>query len=100
MITSPSAITFRDILQIPTGELAPVLGTFFDFSKEKSLGSAIDGIGGDPPGLDHCMVRAGTSGDGRAKVRYRSLYWCHGGKNIRSERVMLVYAKLLFLRCW
>lgn len=55
--------------QVPTGELAPVLGTFFDFSEEKTLGAAIDGVGGDPPGLDHCVVRVGTSDDGRAEVR-------------------------------
>lgn len=52
-----------------TGEVAPVLGTFFDFSSEKPLGAAIDGVGGDPPGLDHCLVRVGTSDDGRSKVR-------------------------------
>ncbi|CAN0035251.1 unnamed protein product, partial [Hapterophycus canaliculatus] len=53
--------------QIPTGDLAPVVGTFFDFSEEKSLGPAIDGVGGDPPGFDHCLVRVGTSDDGRAE---------------------------------
>ncbi|CAM9452217.1 unnamed protein product [Scytosiphon promiscuus] len=54
--------------QIPTGEIAPVLGTFFDFTEGKPLGSAIDGVGGDPPGLDHCLVRVGTSDDGRAEA--------------------------------
>lgn len=55
--------------QIPTGELAPVAGTFFDFSsKAHPLGDAIDGIGGDPPGLDHCLVTVGASSDGKAEV--------------------------------
>ena len=55
--------------QIPTGELAPVAGTFFDFSsKARPLGDAIDGIGGDPPGLDHCLVTVGASCDGKAEV--------------------------------
>lgn len=60
--------------QLLTGEVAPVLGTFLDFSSEKPLGAAIDGMGGDPPGLDHCLVRIGTSDDGRAEVR--SQYAC------------------------
>eukprot|EP00904_Undaria_pinnatifida_P013483 jgi/Undpi1/9265/HiC_scaffold_26.g11723.m1 len=53
--------------QIPTGKLAPVRGTVFDFSEERSLGTAIDGIGGDPPGLDHCLVCVGAQNDGRTK---------------------------------
>ncbi|CAM9407388.1 unnamed protein product [Ascophyllum nodosum] len=58
-----------DDQQIPTGELAPVPGTFFDFSEARPLGAAIDGIGGEPPGLDHCLVTIGATDDGKAKAK-------------------------------
>lgn len=58
--------------QVPTGEIASVCGTFFDFSKERALGEAIDGLGGDPPGIDNCLVLVGTSDGGEAKVRLGS----------------------------
>ncbi|CAN0525712.1 unnamed protein product, partial [Ectocarpus sp. 8 AP-2014] len=35
----------------------PVLGTPFDFTEGASLGAAIDGVGGNPPGVDNCLVR-------------------------------------------
>jgi len=52
--------------QIPTGELAPVDGTPFDFTNRKSvlgkkLGEAIPLIdGGGRPGVDHCFVVDGA----------------------------------------
>eukprot|EP00903_Cladosiphon_okamuranus_P010539 g9969.t1 len=56
-----------DEKRLLTGEVAPVLGTFLDFSSEKSLGAAIDGMDGDPPGLDHCLVCVGASDEGLAE---------------------------------
>ncbi|CAM9764186.1 unnamed protein product, partial [Ectocarpus sp. 13 AM-2016] len=47
----------------------PVLGTPFDFTEGASLGAAIDGVEGNPRGVDNCLVRVGTSDDGRAAVR-------------------------------
>ncbi|CAM9877280.1 unnamed protein product, partial [Ectocarpus fasciculatus] len=49
-----------------TGEIAGVLGTPFDFTEGASLGAAIDGVGGNPPGVDNCLVTVGASDDGRA----------------------------------
>ena len=63
---SPNILSWT--LKIPTGELALVHGTAFDFSEERPLGTAIDDIGGDPPGLDHCLVCVGTQDDGQAEV--------------------------------
>ncbi|CAN0377763.1 unnamed protein product, partial [Ectocarpus sp. 12 AP-2014] len=53
-------------VRVPTGEIMPVLGTPFDFTEGASLGAAIDGVGGNPPGVDNCLVRVGTSDGGRA----------------------------------
>lgn len=58
---------------LPTGKLEPVQGTFFDFSQERSLGEVIDGLGGNPPGVDNCLVMVGTGDDGKSKVRIRNL---------------------------
>jgi aldose 1-epimerase len=38
---------------IPTGEVRPVAGTPFDFSRAKSIGRDMGGV---PGGYDHCMV--------------------------------------------
>ncbi|CAM9892873.1 unnamed protein product [Ectocarpus sp. 4 AP-2014] len=53
-------------VRVPTGEIMPVLGTPFDFTEGASLGAAIDDVGGNPPGVDNCLVRVGTSDGGRA----------------------------------
>ena len=46
---------------IPTGELANVEGTPFDFRKPFVIGERIDEIGGDPGGYDHNFVLDGSS---------------------------------------
>ena len=38
---------------VPTGELAPVTGTPFDFTKPKPIGRDISPLPGKPPGYDH-----------------------------------------------
>jgi aldose 1-epimerase len=47
---------------IPTGQLAPVAGTPFDFTKPQPIGSRIDQVTGDPPGYDHCFALRSASG--------------------------------------
>ncbi len=44
---------------IPTGELAPVTGTPFDFTKPKPIGQDLKKVGGDPIGYDHNFVLNG-----------------------------------------
>lgn len=44
---------------IPTGELAPVAGTPFDFRKPKPIGRDLKAVGGDPVGYDHNFVLNG-----------------------------------------
>jgi aldose 1-epimerase len=51
-----------DATLIPTGELAAVLGTPFDFTQPKTIGMRIDQVTGDPPGYDHCFVLRGQDG--------------------------------------
>ncbi len=46
---------------IPTGELANVEGTPFDFRKPFEIGARIDDIGNDPSGYDHNFVLDGSS---------------------------------------
>ncbi len=48
---------------IPTGELANVEGTPFDFRKPFVIGARIDEVGGDPGGYDHNFVLDGSSED-------------------------------------
>jgi aldose 1-epimerase len=48
---------------IPTGELANVEGTPFDFRKPTAIGDRIDEVGGDPGGYDHNYVLDGTPGE-------------------------------------
>lgn len=45
-----------DSTLIPTGELASVTGTPFDFTTPEAIGSRIEQVTGDPPGYDHCFV--------------------------------------------
>jgi len=44
---------------IPTGELAPVAGTPFDFTEPKPIGKDLKAAGGDPIGFDHNFVLDG-----------------------------------------
>jgi aldose 1-epimerase len=49
--------------QIPTGKLQQTQGSLFDFSTERCLRPALEGIGNDDagrPGLDHCFVVNGA----------------------------------------
>jgi aldose 1-epimerase len=48
---------------IPTGELANVEGTPFDFRKPFLIGGRIDEVGGDPGGYDHNYVLDSSSED-------------------------------------
>lgn len=41
---------------VPTGEVAPVRGTPFDFSSPKRVGQDLNAAGGDPIGYDHNWV--------------------------------------------
>ncbi len=67
---------------IPTGELAPVKGTPFDFTKATAIGSRFDQLKGDPTGYDHCYVLRGQ--DGKLSLAARV-------KDPKSGRVMEVY---------
>jgi aldose 1-epimerase len=50
--------TPTDATQIPTGEIAPVTGTHFDFTAPTRVGDRIMGVdGGGKPGYDHNYVR-------------------------------------------
>jgi aldose 1-epimerase len=48
---------------IPTGELAFVEGTPFDFRKPHPIGERFDEVGGNPPGYDHNFVLDGPDGE-------------------------------------
>jgi aldose 1-epimerase len=48
---------------IPTGELANVDGTPFDFRKPTVIGERFEQVGGNPGGYDHNYVLDGASGD-------------------------------------
>ncbi|MFK7766524.1 MAG: aldose epimerase family protein [Mariniblastus sp.] len=48
---------------IPTGELADVAGTFFDFKTPTVVGSRFDQIKTDPIGYDHCYVLRSETGE-------------------------------------
>jgi aldose 1-epimerase len=54
-----------DETSIPTGELAPVAGTPFDFTKPTAIGARIDEVKQPPhvtKGYDHCYVLRGQEG--------------------------------------
>ncbi|MHB8862349.1 MAG: aldose epimerase family protein [Pirellulaceae bacterium] len=51
-----------DATLIPTGELADVRGTPFDFTQPKTIGMQIDQVTGDPPGYDHCFALRNQKG--------------------------------------
>jgi len=46
-----------DATLIPTGEIAPVAGTPFDFTKPMSIGARLQQVGDKPKGYDHNFVR-------------------------------------------
>jgi aldose 1-epimerase len=41
---------------VPTGEIAAVYGTPFDFTRPTAVGARLHNTGGDPPGYDHCYL--------------------------------------------
>jgi len=52
-----------DATLVPTGEIAPVAGTPFDFTCEKLVGQDLAAVdGGGEAGYDHCLCRAGPGG--------------------------------------
>ena len=48
---------------IPTGPLADVKGTIFDFTTPHTIGERIKQVGNDPLGYDHTWVLNGKAGD-------------------------------------
>jgi aldose 1-epimerase len=52
-----------DATMIPTGEIAPVKGTIFDFTKPKPIGQDIAQTPGTPNGYDHNYVLNGPAGE-------------------------------------
>jgi aldose 1-epimerase len=57
------AYTPVDATMIPTGEIAPVKGTVFDFTKPKTIGQDIAKTPGTPNGFDHNYVLNGAAGE-------------------------------------
>ena len=45
-----------DATSIPTGEVADVAGTIYDFTSPKQIGKELDQVEADPVGYDHCWV--------------------------------------------
>ena len=64
----PGILQSNDEL-IPTGELANVEGTPFDFRKPTVIGARIDQVGGNPVGYDHNYVLDGVSGEKRLAAK-------------------------------
>jgi aldose 1-epimerase len=74
-----------DETSIPTGELAPVKGTVFDFTEPHAIGARIDELKRPPhtsKGYDHCYVLRGQ--DGKLETAARV-------KDPTSGRVMEVF---------
>lgn len=55
-----------DETSIPTGALAEVAGTPFDFTQPKRIGAQIEELTNEPQGYDHCYVINGE--DGRLRL--------------------------------
>jgi aldose 1-epimerase len=61
-----------DATQIPTGQIAPVKGTVFDFTKPMVIGARINEVPGGPPiGYDHNFVLNSSNGSLAMAVRAR-----------------------------
>lgn len=58
-----SKYTPVDSSLIPTGELANVEGTPFDFRKPYMIGERFDEVGGNPVGYDHNFIIDGSEGE-------------------------------------
>lgn len=59
MMINADNYTPVDATLIPTGEIAPVKGTIFDFTNGKPIGQDIEQTGGTPNGYDHNFVLNG-----------------------------------------
>lgn len=64
-----SKYTPVDSTLIPTGELANVESTPFDFRKPMAIGKRIQEVGGDPVGYDHNYVIDGKAGEIRMAAK-------------------------------
>ena len=73
-----------DATLIPTGELAKVEGTPFDFRKPHAIGERIEQTGGKPVGYDHNFVLNRAEGDKKSMLAARV-------KEPTSGRVMEVW---------
>jgi aldose 1-epimerase len=62
MQANADSYTPVDANLIPTGEVAAVKGTPFDFTKPKPIGQDIRAAGGDPVGYDHNLVLRSQNG--------------------------------------
>lgn len=71
-----------DATLIPTGELADVKGTPFDFTTPEKIGARLDQVKGDPIGYDHCYVLRGAIGERKLAARVQEP---------KTGRVMEVY---------
>ncbi|KAK2076233.1 hypothetical protein QBZ16_001165 [Prototheca wickerhamii] len=58
-------------VQIPTGEIAPVKGTPFDFTTEHAIGDRINDV---PGGYDHNYVLFGLGPEAREKVKHGAAF--------------------------
>ncbi|KAK9826743.1 hypothetical protein WJX81_003792 [Elliptochloris bilobata] len=67
-----------DATSIPTGEVAPVAGTRFDFTSPRCIG---DGLGAD--GIDHNYVLHGLGADARDHVRAGTIGDTGSGRTLR-----------------
>jgi aldose 1-epimerase len=54
---------------VPTGEIAAVRGTPFDFTKGKRIGQDLAAVGGDPAGYDHNFIVDGNPNELRPVAR-------------------------------
>lgn len=80
---SCSRYTPVDDTLIPTGELAPVAGTDFDFMKPHKIGERSEKVGSNPTGYDHNFV---IDGGGKGKlVKAATVH------SAASGRVMEIY---------
>lgn len=60
-----------DSTLIPTGVIATVKGTPFDFTQATLIGARIGELPGDPGGYDHNLVLNGWNGSGKLKLAAR-----------------------------
>lgn len=66
-----------DSTQIPTGEIKPVKGTPFDFTRAQAIGSRFSQLHTVPPGYDHNFV---LNGGGKGLALAASLYEPESGR--------------------